>query len=83
MDVALGLAHFGTPPRRSHRYPNPREALSRFGAARHSLTWQYWKLAGLTPNSDARFEFEAAFLEATANSVRIHFNLDGFDLQRA
>lgn len=80
--IALGLTHHGTPPRPSGRYPNPREALERFGKDRNASNWHYWRRDGLTPTTDARFGVEPAFREATANARAIDFNLDGFDLRK-
>jgi len=80
-DVALGLTHHGTAPRPSTLYPNPREALEVFGRNRDAANWHYWRREGLTPTTDARFGFEAAFNEATANARNVHFNLDGYNLR--
>jgi hypothetical protein len=81
-DVALGLTHHGKPPRPSNRYPNPREALEVFGKIRNAANWHYWRREGLTPTTDARFDFEAAFNEASGNARNIHFNLDGYNVRK-
>ncbi len=89
MDVALGLTHHGIPPKRfmdAGLPPNTirleREAIERFGRKRHAATYRHWRNEGLTPTTDVRFGFEAAFDEATANAGNVHFNLDGLDLRR-
>ena len=59
-----------------------REAIEVFGKNHNAATYRHWRNEGLTPTADVRFDFENAFSEATANARSIHFNLDGFDLQR-
>jgi hypothetical protein len=80
-DIALGLAHHGTLPRRHQGFPNPHSALAVFSRKRNAVSWHYWLQAGLTPTTDARFDFEAAFIEATGHAHIIHFNLDGYNLR--
>jgi hypothetical protein len=90
MDMALGLTHHGTPPKRfleAGLPPNTvrleREAIEVFGKNHNAATYRHWRNQGLTPTRDVRFDFEGAFNEAAANASNIHFNLDGFDLQQA
>lgn len=90
MDMALGLTHHGTPPKRFMDVGLPpniirleREAIEVFGKNRNAATYRHWRNEGLTPTTDVRFDFEGAFNEATINARTIHFNLDGFDLQQA
>jgi RHS repeat-associated protein len=80
-DIALGLTHHGTDPRPSGSYPNPRDALEVFGRNRNAYNYRYWQREGLSRLSPD-FGLEQAFNEATANARHIHFNLDGFNLQR-
>lgn len=90
MDIALGLTHHGTPPKRfmdAGILPNTvrleRESIEVFGKRRFAATYRHWRNEGLTPTTDVRFDFEGAFHEAAANAGNIHFNLDGFNLQLA
>jgi len=90
MDMALGLTHHGTPPKRfisAGLPPNTikleREAIEVFGKKRKAATYRHWRNEGLTPTRDVRFDFETAFHEAAANAGNIHLNLDGFDLRQA
>ncbi len=59
-----------------------REAIEVFGKNRNAATYRHWLNEGLTPTADVRFDFERAFNEAASNARSIHFNLDGFALQR-
>lgn len=90
MDMALGLTHHGTLPKRFMDAGIPpniirleREAIEVFGKKRNAATYRHWRNAGLTPTTDVRFDFEGAFHEAAANAENIYFNLDGFDLRQA
>jgi hypothetical protein len=90
MEMALGLTHHGTLPKRFLNAgfpPNPvrleREAIEVFGKNRNAATYRHWRNEGLTPTTDVRFDFESAFNEAVANAVNIHFNLDGINLRQA
>ena len=90
IEVALGLTHHGTSPRRMISVGAPpglmglhREAIEVFGKKHRAASYRHWKREGLTPTTDVRFDLESAFDEATANATRIHFNLDGFDVRQA
>ena len=63
-------------------YRLQREAIEVFGKNRNAATYRHWRNEGLTPTADVRFDFESAFNEAAANARSIHFNLDGFALNR-
>ncbi|MGH7225157.1 MAG: hypothetical protein ACRELF_18200 [Gemmataceae bacterium] len=89
VDIALGLSHAGTPPRRQmqagvppHTIPWEREAIEVFAKKHHAASYRHWRREGLT-QTDFAFDFETAFEEAVANAVTSHFNLDGMDLRRA
>jgi hypothetical protein len=88
-DVALGLTHYGTPPRRMMQAGIPpntvlwdREAIEVFGRKQNAATYRHWLREGLS-QTDLRFDFRQAFNQATANATRICFNLDGMDLRQA
>lgn len=88
-DVALGLSHAGTPPRRRMQSGVPpqtivweRETIEVFAKRHDAASYRHWRRQGLT-QTDFAFDFETAFEEAVANAGIIHFNLDGMDLRRA
>lgn len=86
-DIALGLTHFGTAPKRRIRIGPlgkrlEREAIEVFGRRHGAFTYRFWHAEGLCHSSFA-FDFAATFNEAALNAAVIHFNLDGMDLRRA
>jgi hypothetical protein len=88
-DVALGLTHHGTPPRRmmlAGMPPNTmlweREAIEVFGKNKNAATYRHWVRECLS-QTDFRFDFEQAFNETTTKARSVHFNLDGMELGRA
>ena len=83
MIAALGMRHFGTQPRRqTNDAVNPSHALQKFGKRHGAVTWQFWRIKGLS-TWDPFFYFEKSFWEAASNAEAIYFNLDGFNLSRA